>query len=95
MNITAKVASALLITLLLAACGGGISGTYTGKQSLATITFSSGKADIKVMGATIEMNYSVDGDKVKLLGPGGSNMVLTRNKDGSLDTPWGHLEPRH
>lgn len=45
------------------------------------------------MGQTRELSYSTDGDKVILESPQG-NLVVTRNKDGSLDTPWGTMQPQ-
>lgn len=45
------------------------------------------------MANTIEMPYSTGGDKILLKLPQG-NLVLTRNKDGSLTTPWGTMKPR-
>lgn len=86
-----KTLSILLVTLLLAACGGGMSGTYEG--GMGSISFASGKADASLMGNTIEMNYTTDGDKIVLESPQG-NLVLTRNPDGSLDTPWGTMKKK-
>lgn len=85
-----KVLSTLLATLLLAACGGtDISGTYEG--GIGSIKFESGKADVALMGQTRETTFSTDGDKVVLHSPEG-NLVLTRNADGSIDTPWGTMK---
>lgn len=91
MNTSSK-ALAVLCTTLLAACGNGVSGTYAG--GLGSITFDSGKADATLMGSTIEMDYTTDGDKVVLKSPQG-NLVLKRNADGSLDTPWGTMKKTH
>ena len=89
MNMYGKILSTLLVTLLLAACGGGMSGTYEG--GMGSITFDSGKADATLMGNTIEMDYTTDGDKIVLKSPQG-NLVIKRNQDGSLDTPWGTMK---
>ena len=92
MNMRGKTITILLAGLLLAACSGsGVNGTYVG--GLGSMTFDSGKVDAKLMGTTIEMNYTTDGDKVILHSPQG-NLVLTRNKDGSLQTPWGTMRKR-
>ena len=92
MNMHCKYLSILLAGLLVAACsGGGISGTYEG--GFGSLTFDSGKVDARLMGATIEMKYTTDGNKVVLQSPQG-NLVLTRNKDGSLQTPWGIMRKR-
>ena len=82
----------VLVTTLLAACGGGISGTYQG--GMGSLTFDGGKADLKAMGNTIEMDYSTDGDKILLKSPQG-DLVITRNADGSLDTPWGTMKKKN
>jgi hypothetical protein len=89
MNIRIKFLAPLAIALLLAACSGGISGTYVDSQGNPAMKFSSGKAYLDLGPAgTHEMDYSVDGDKIVLHSPQG-NLVLTREPDGSLDTPWG------
>lgn len=92
MTMHGKTLPLLLASLLLVACSGsGISGTYTG--GFGSMTFDAGKVDAKLMGATVEMDYTTDGDKVILHSPQG-NLVLTRNKDGSLQTPWGTMRKR-
>lgn len=83
---------AIACTVLLAACGGGLSGTYEG--GFGSLTFASGKVDARLMGNTIEMPYTTDGDKIVLQSPQG-NLVLTRKSDGSLDTPWGTMKKTH
>lgn len=88
MNGKRKLLSTVFATALLAACGGGgLSGTYNG--GMGSITFSGSHADVKVMGNTREIPYSVDGNKVVLHAASAGNLVLTRNPDGSLTTPWG------
>ena len=93
MNISRKTRKTLivLVTTLLAACGGGLSGTYEG--DMGSLTFDGSKADLKTFSSTIEMDYSVDGDKILLKSPQG-NLVVTRNADGSLDTPWGPMKKK-
>jgi len=86
-----KILPTLLATLLLAACRGGMSGTYEG--GMGSLTFNSGKADATLMGNTIEMDYTTDGNRIVLKSPQG-NLVVTRNSDGSLDTPWGTMKKR-
>lgn len=89
MNIRIRLLAPLLATLLLAACGGGVSGTYEG--GFGSIKFESGKAYATLMGVTSQLDYSTEGDKIVLKSPQG-NLVLTRNKDGSIDTPWGTMK---
>lgn len=81
----------ILAIALLAACGGGLSGTYEGEAG--SLTFDGGKADLKTAFSTIETDYSIDGDKIVLKAPQG-NLVLTRNADGSIDTPWGPMKKK-
>jgi hypothetical protein len=69
-----------------------MSGTYEGR--LGSITFHSSKADLTMMGNTVEMGYTTDGDKVVLHPTAGMALVLTRNHDGSLTTPWGTMKPK-
>ncbi|MGH8144733.1 MAG: hypothetical protein ACREPY_00205 [Rhodanobacteraceae bacterium] len=90
MNIRIKLLAPLAAALLLVACGGGMRGTYEG--GLGTITFQSGKADLTMMGSTVEMGYTTDGDKVVLHPATGVALVLKRNRDGSLETPWGTMK---
>ncbi len=88
-----KILLTLLATLLLAACGGGMSGSYEGGDGLVALTFHGSRVDARVMGATHELSCSTDGDKVILESPQGK-LVVTRNTDGSLDTPWGPLRKK-
>ncbi|MEO6801538.1 MAG: hypothetical protein ABI178_16490 [Rhodanobacter sp.] len=90
MNIPGKVLTTLCI-VLLAACGDGASGTYEG--GMGSISFASGKAEATLMGNTIQMDYTTEGDKIVLHSPQG-NLVLKRNADDSLDTPWGTMKKK-
>lgn len=89
MKLHRKLLAPLLATLLLAACSGGMSGTWAG--GMGSIKFESGKAYATLLGSTREMKYSIDGDKIVLHSSEG-NLVLTRNADGSIDTPWGTMK---
>jgi hypothetical protein len=91
MNIRTRLLAPLLATLILAACGGGMSGTWEG--GMGSIRFESGKAYATLLGSTREMKYSTDGDKVVLHSSEG-DLVLTRNADGSIDTPWGRMKKK-
>jgi len=91
MNMHARLLAPLLATLLLIACSDGMGGTYEG--SLGTIKFESGKAYTTLMTMTLEMDYSIDGNKIVLHSPQG-DLVLTRNADGSIDTPWGQMKKK-
>lgn len=88
MNAKTRIASALLGTLLLAACGGAdINGTYAKTDSALTIKFDHGKAWITGLTSmnTIEGTYSVSGNKITVDGPDSHpHLTFTRNSDGSL-----------
>ncbi|MGA7966690.1 MAG: hypothetical protein WCB49_12560 [Gammaproteobacteria bacterium] len=80
----------LLSATLLAGCGGGINGTYKTSDGNMSIKFDSGKAYLTLPSGTIQTGYEVDGDKVILRSPQG-NLVLNREKNGSLDGPMGTM----
>ena len=72
----------------LTGCDQGMSGKYgnqlQGMQGMTVEFKSNSKAYVTMPGgATMEFKYEVDGDKVILQNQAG-NMVLTRNKDGTL-----------
>ena len=79
----------LILTLLLAACGSNIEGTYSDKFGLVDYEFrSGGKVYMRTLGTETEMKYSVDGDKVTIeLPQGGGNQVFTRLENGHLQGP--------
>ena len=90
MNIKAKTASVLLGTLLLAACGGGLSGTYSDPMGVTSYTFQpNGKLEVNTMGATVEMHYEMDGNKIKVGIKDGPAQVWTLNADGSISGSMG------
>jgi hypothetical protein len=81
----------LLSAALLAGCGGGgMSGTYSDSNGVLSFTFHSGKVDVNTPGGTVEAPYSVDGDRIVIKSPQG-NIVIHRNKDGTLDGPLGPM----
>lgn len=78
------------VALVLTACGSGINGTYSDDSGMVSYQFESGgKMYTKAMGMESELRYSVDGDRVKIEVPGGGNMIMTLNKDGTLKGPMG------
>jgi hypothetical protein len=92
MNIVGKTSLALFCAAFLAACGGGLDGTYASSNGAMSVKFASGKAYVESFGGTAQVDYQVDGDQVILKSPNG-NMVLTRNHDGSLGgSPFGDLK---
>lgn len=90
MNVKTRIASALLGTLLLAACGTGLSGTYSDPMGVTSYTFQpNGKLEINAMGATMEMHYEVSGKKIRVGIENGPVQVWTINPDGSISGSMG------
>src|SRR5438093_13367895 len=79
------------VGLLIAACGGSkLDGTYTDEMGLTNYRFTSGgKVYMSVMGIETELNYEVDGNKVKIGAPQGGNLIFTLLADGALSGPMG------
>ena len=80
----------LFSALLLSACGSKLDGTYADESGMMNYTFkSNGKVSQSAMGTEVEMNYEVDGNKIKVLMPQGVSMVMTLQDDGSIKGPMG------
>jgi len=79
------------VGLLIAACGGPkLDGTYTDQMGMTSYRFTSGgNVYMSVMGIETELNYKVDGDKVKIGAPQGGNLIFTLLPDGALSGPMG------
>lgn len=78
----------------LAACGGGMSGTYEDRMGLTQLTFQSNGTvvqSVTMAGVEKEMRYEVDGDKIRIHPDGdqGTTLVLTRVDDRTLSGPMG------
>lgn len=76
---------ALLIILLLAACGKSLDGTYS--NGAMKLMFNSNKTVTTViLGAKLETSYVEEGGKIKFTFPGGGgNFSLTQETDGTLN----------
>jgi len=88
---------ALSLVALLSACGDGMKGTYEGGvMGEQHLTFhGNGKATQEVAGMEVQLEYEVDGDKVKLRNPDqpSATLVLTRTDADTLTGgPMGLLE---
>jgi hypothetical protein len=73
-----------VVSILLAGCSRGISGTYQGGG--ASFTFESGGkviVEVPMMGLKTEAKYEVDGKNVKVIGPLG-NDLMTIKDDSTL-----------
>ena len=82
----------IIATLVLSACGSGLDGTYSDKMGVIEYKFeSSGKVYASAIGMETELEYTVEGNKVKITVPGGKggNQILTLQDDGSLSGPMG------
>ena len=79
---------AFLITLsalTLPGCGDSVEGKYQDESGNVSIEFKDGKAYTGMMGVTTEVDYELKDDKIILKKKGETeNLVLTRNKDGTL-----------
>lgn len=67
--------------LMLAGCGGGIAGTYEDEAGVTRYAFAAdGAVRIHVLGAYVDAEYRLDGDKVLVTSAQGT-VVLTRRED--------------
>lgn len=79
---------AMMITILLTACGAKLDGTYKDDMGVSTYTFKSGKVTVLTMGVGSELDYHVDDGKVKITSPQGT-VVMNILPDGSIEGPMG------
>ncbi len=80
-------ASLVGLSLVIAACGSSVEGTYSSANGLALLELrSGGKATTTQMGQTSECTYTVDGNQIQL-NCGGGKSVYRVNSDGSLTGP--------
>ncbi len=86
-----KLLFLLVAALLLSACGSKLDGTYADDSGLINYTFeSNGKVTQSTLGTyEVEMNYEVEGNKIKILIPQEDSLVLTLQDDGSIQGPMG------
>jgi uncharacterized lipoprotein YehR (DUF1307 family) len=87
-NITTVIFAALL-ALSLSACKGpsSISGAYHHdgkKESLGFVFDGAGKVSMNIVGQSVSTAYTVDGNKIHFHVPGGGDITLLINPDGSL-----------
>lgn len=74
--------------LFLAACGGGVSGTWSDDAGVTQYAFSrNGNVTISVLGSNVEAEYRKDGDRI-LVSSAQGTVVLTQ-RDGDLYGPMG------
>jgi hypothetical protein len=89
----ALLISVLAIAGLAVGCGdSGRDGTYRDSAGAVTLELKGGQANLNYAGIRIDGTYTVDGDKITIrptVGNTSQTMVLTINKDGSIDGPPG------
>jgi len=69
----------LPLVLFLGACGGGMTGTYADEDGVSSLEFKDdGTVYMSLLGVTVEGEYELDGKRVIIAGPNGSQ-VLTKN----------------
>ncbi|MEL1263625.1 hypothetical protein [Pseudoxanthomonas putridarboris] len=96
------VAALVVLAMLLSACGSGLEGRYTDEFGMGTLTSHDGGKVVQsseLAGVEVEMQYEIDGDKVRLTHPDarGAALVLTRTDADTLSGPMGikyRREPR-
>src|SRR3546814_8765606 len=89
-----KIMSPALLALLLAACGGGLSGTFEDEMGMSAYTFHGGGRVVQsspLVGVEREMKYELDGDQVRVMlsGDNDATLVLMRVDDDTLSGPLG------
>ena len=83
-----------VLMLLLAACGGGMQGTYEDAMGLSKLRFDRDGSVVQsaaLGGVEVRLRYEVDGDRVRLSHPDvdGAALVLTRVDENTLSGPMG------
>lgn len=74
--------TALVGWVLIAGCSGGFSGTYADDGNVTRYTFAeNGDVRISVLGAEIDAEYRVDGDKVLVSSAQGTVVLTFRDED--------------
>ena len=94
-----RIFASLLICvacLAMAACRPSLNGTYHMETGGFALDFrSGGKVTISGLGESQTFDYRVEGDKVIVMNfDNGQNLELTRNSDGSLNSPIGTFRKR-
>jgi len=84
-----KPVVALLAAAWLTGCGSGLHGIYSDSMGAMQYRFKGGdNVSVVVMGIESEHKYQIEGRHVKILSPGGSQ-VLDLQDDGTLEGPLG------
>lgn len=89
-----KIVTIMVLACLLAACGGGLRGTFEDEMGMTSLTFHGGGKVVQaseLAGVELEIQYEIDGDRIRLRSPdaAGATLVLTRIDDDTLSGPMG------
>lgn len=85
-----KLLFTTVLAMLLTACGKSLDGTYVDGSGMMEYKFeSNGKVYAGAMGMETELEYEIDGEKLKIYAPDGENQILTLNEDGTIGGPMG------
>ena len=80
--------AALASTMLLAACGQSLSGTYNDQTGEVQLTFQSGsKVTLQRSGQAKQYSYTIKGDKVTVSSSGGTVAIFQIEANGCLHSP--------
>jgi hypothetical protein len=77
-------------TAAMTGCTPKLDGKYQSADGTMSVEFKGDKAYIGTFAGQVEAEYEIKDDKV-ILKENGQNVVLTRNSDGSLESPLGKM----
>lgn len=78
------IAALFSVALLLAACGGGMQGSFEDELGVMRYEFrTDGSIVMTVMGASFEGEYEIDGNRITVVGPNG-RLNLRRDGDALI-----------
>jgi len=87
----AAFSSLVVLGLLGTGCASRMTGTYENENGAISVEFRSDKAYVTMLAGTTEVDYEVKKDKI-ILSNHGSNVILTRHGDGTLEGPMGRMK---
>lgn len=78
------------LCLALTGCNGSLTGTYHMEMGGFVLDFKGSTVTVSGLGESKTFDYKVDGDTITILKfDEGKDLELTRNSDGSLNSPIG------
>lgn len=82
-----RVMAAMAAAAVLAACGGGVTGTYSNGNGVLELK-GGGKASLTIDGEKAECSYTATKEAVSLSCMDEKAVQIIRNGDGSLSAPF-------